>query len=424
MKKRLSYLMMTAILLTVFARCGNDDEGVTGGPVEKGEPTGFSLTITQPTTYADAVDPNATNAEVELKTVDVFIFRSGGEFEKRASLTISDFDKTANKNEYVVKQKITTTVGAKEIYVGVNLPGTVATKVATEGINVVYSLPNVSEITTNGFAMFSRTAQTATLVKDDSQNTVKATVARLVAKVSVTEKTGLSKDVTGGKITNLQFAASNVNKKYFILPKADDKDPNYEKATTNKTDFYKAIAGDYKTVNAATATIDNESKLYVTENTSDGIWESHSTYASVRGQFLPANVVKLKTAGTATGTDADGDVIAETASATAKTFYTVSVNGKRYYFYDNTDATAFATAYTAAKVTYTDGWCYYNVFLNPAGNYNVLRNKYYKVTVSAIHGIGEGEDGSDDDDINVPTKISITVDIENWTPVSQESELG
>lgn len=123
-------VIMAAAFLTGMASSSNEDEGTAGGSTTKGEPTTMQFVINAPkapTTYAPT-DNNATDAEVELKTVNVLIYEytaTGFQLEKNASLTMADFEAVAGTDKYELKEssKIATTTGQKKIYVAMNYNG-------------------------------------------------------------------------------------------------------------------------------------------------------------------------------------------------------------------------------------------------------------------------------------------------------------
>ncbi|MFV0589275.1 fimbrial protein, partial [Bacteroides reticulotermitis] len=125
MMKNFKYVAMMAAALTLgFSSCSNNDDLGNGDTIESGRPTKMTLAIAQPVTYAP--DGNATTDETKIESVDVYIY-SGSTFLKREHLTITDFDAGAG-NVWTLKKakEIATTTGAKTIYVGVNLPTTLA----------------------------------------------------------------------------------------------------------------------------------------------------------------------------------------------------------------------------------------------------------------------------------------------------------
>lgn len=438
-KQKFKYATLAAALLLGFSGCSNDDNPTP--VIEQGTSTTFSLSVSQPTTYA--ADANATASESEVKTVDVYIYDASNGFIKREHLSISDFDADGSiDNKYNLKQgkAITTTTGAKRIYVGVNLPATLASAIdGSDPATVAQTIAAAAELKDpdNGFAMFSRQVQTPDLVAADApdyttKNTVTVSVARLLAKVAVVKGTDPSVaagTLIGGTISDLEFAVSNVNKKFFSYPSATFLDPNHTSPWNVLADFYGAANADYKSVNANGTSIKDATTdakvVYATENTSAGDLEAEHTYVSVRGTFVPSSIVKLNSAG-----DGASGLTADAAISAGTTFYSVTASSQRVFFSNQTDANAYASANTTDVATYTNGLTYYKAFLNPspAGGerkYDVLRNTAYKVTISRINGLGEPADvTTPGTTITDATTMLVNVDVEPWTVVEQNSELA
>ena len=437
MMKNFKYVMLMAAALTMgLSSCSNNDDLGNGETIDTGRPTKMTLAITQPTTYA--ADGNATGAEVDIKTVDVYIY-SGTTFLKRAGLTASDFTKGAN-NVWTLKEgsKIATTTGAKTIYVGVNLPTTPSSlpdiAAGIEGTNPATFAQTITAATdlgttAAGYAMFSREAKTVNLVAPDAggyetTNKVKVSVARLLAKVVVKKGSGLTDTkITGGNFTSFEFAVSNVNTKFFPLPSATFADPNYTTPWPTLGDFIPAVNASYVGINnAGVIPVENIKAVYTTENTSEGFLQGEHTYASVRGKFVPTTISGwngTEITGNGGPLNADGD------------FYKVVVDGKNYFF--SVEAQAKGCAQSKANgvyVKYTKGWAYYNVFLNPTAGggeqkFDVLRNTIYTVNITKINGLGDGEDKvvEPEEPIGAPTNLSVEINIEAWSTNDQDSEL-
>jgi hypothetical protein len=437
MKTKFKYLTLVATsLLLGLSSCNNEDEVNTGQPQE-GAPTKLSLSISQPQTYA--ADPNATTAESKLSTVDVYIYDASDNYIKREHFLLSDFtvDGTiANKWNLNSGKEITTTAGLKNIYVGVNLPAALAT--AIEGTNprtAARTVTSASDLNTaDGIAMFSRVVQSPVLVETTDPtypgaNKVSVTVARLLSKVSVEKGSALPTGVislTGGTIQDLEFAVSNVNTKFFPYPSISFLDPNHTSPWTALSEFIEANAGAYQAVNANGTAATSARVDYATENTSLGNLAAEHTYVSVRGTYVPSAIVKLVTP----ANPADG-VVADAPITAGTTFYLVTVNGQKNFFQNLTHATDFAAHHSVSVQTYQLGVAYYNAFLNPVpavgeNKYDVLRNTFYKVSITKVNGIGEPGDGTGTTPttpISDPTLLSIEVDVEPWALASQDSEL-
>ena len=432
MKFYFKSVFFAAALMAGFASCSNEDGLDNPATVDEGTPTAFSLVIGQPKTYTtDAT--NATTDEVKVEKIDVYIFGTDNVCQKHIPLAANAF--TDAGNVYTSKQAIKTTTGNKYIYVGVNLPDDVANAIPTQGVNVAYNIANVTELNTAGFAMFNTYKATPTTLVadptgDGSANKVVISVARILSKVMVA-KNFTPGAVIGGTISDdLEFSVGNINKKYFIYPTANNEDPNYGAVASGEwgNNFYHLFASDnaYKDVNTNFDDMKTAKAHYIMENTSSEKLKNEHTYADIRLTFTPSEMVTYNAG--------DTEPIAKdpAAGTPGKHFYTVQKNGKLYYFSDKDQAVKWAGE--ANVVKYTDGKCYYRVFLTGSNNdYNVLRNTIYKVSIASVAGIGKGtpglgggqEGGGEEggEDIDTPTNMKVEVKIENWNIENQEADL-
>nr|WP_288210052.1 Mfa1 family fimbria major subunit [uncultured Dysgonomonas sp.] len=444
--KFLSVIMATAFL-TGMASCSNEDAIPEGGATAKGEPTTMQFVINAPkapTTYAPT-DNNATDAEVELKTVNVLIYEytaTGFQLEKNASLTMADFEAVAGTDKYELKEssKIVTTTGQKKIYVAMNYNGGNLPSVGGSSITDVKTLKatlsNYDDLSnaTSGFAMFSTDVTDANLVPEDDaaydiSNKKTITVKRLVAKITVQEKSGLSSNgiiaSQGGWLSSLQFTLGNINKSAYLLQNVVGgvvQDFNWSSFTA--ADFfaisdYSSASSSYKTVDASATTVDALTAMYCPENTaqayeSDG---SNLTYVSIRAKYVPEFFCNQS--GVSKGNNSAAD--------TPVSFWTViTTDGELYYFDSETSANTFKTANAGSVKSneYEDGFCYWRGYLNSDGNadptisgssaakFDVLRNVYYKATINSVKAPGEASDKSQ---VTEATSLIMTIDIQPWT---------
>lgn len=457
--------MLAVVAMTgfTFTSCNNDDDVTNGGnaKIVAGDPTSMQFTVTMPRaprTYA-STDGNATDAEIELKTVNVLIYakRTDGVFalenNGNKSLTMVDFEPVSGTPDtYKLKDanKLATTTGDKKILVAMNYPGTLPTAENTPLSDLdalAYTLSSATDLanTTTGIAMFATEAKEATLVKEgdtdyDQNNTnIKVRVKRLVAKITVQEKlvrSGGKIISEGGELTNLQFAIGNANKTIFAKQKLVGASPNIvvqdnnwsnyaagDFFTLSGTDFDLASAK-YQTIDAEGTTVTALRTAYTPENTAETFATNgeNATYISVRAQYAPAFF-------------ADATGASKGPNTVAKTFWTVvKSNGSILYF----DVEAEATTYQAANAgsvknpPYTDGLCYFRAYINKnavadasipgnkANNYDVLRNNYYKTMINSIKAPGTP---IDEGDIKSNTTIDIDVEVDPWQPVDDDYDL-
>lgn len=453
-----AFLIATLFLAAGLYSCSDENnENVNPGVDDKGEPTYLDLSFSFPkagmpetrsTRAATTGDDNASLVETALNTVDVYIFNSNtGLMVKYQELAASDFTQetsTLAEDVWKAKATIATTTGQKTVFVGINLPKTFAQGLNNTSLaafnDKAHSLAMGELVTTGGIAMFSSKGMTSELkpIGDAgyaANNTLKIPVKRLVAKITVEEAPTMT--INGpGKIGNLTFAMNNVNKKFYLVPKADSSDPNYQANSWLAVDFTNAVntpgAGSdgYIAVNAANAPEVRDLKaLYATENTSVNHWKEEITRATVRATFIPDKITQRNGTGFAQVTN---------TNATPVTFWTVLLqNGYKDYFLDESIATAYQAANPGSfkSAAYTDGYCYYDIFLNRDGNFNgvnvstkrwdVLRNDYYRCRITSILAPGRPSEEvvNPKTPPEIETDIHYQIDILFWNLVTDDYAL-
>jgi hypothetical protein len=220
-----------------------------------------------------------------------------------------------------------------------------------------------------------------------------------------------------GTISELMFAVNNFNTKLYMLQGAPDlcKDPNWASGSWAAGDFNAATGSDYANILSRTLipnpTIDQYTPRYAAENTSEGKLKKEITRVTVRAKFIPV-AVTVGTTGNFTQDNAHG-------VATPQTFYTVtpSVLAGTFYFFSNTVAAAFAAEQGGTVITYTDGYCYWDIFLNKnplkaVNRWDVLRNDFYKCNITRISSLGRPNPEVPDPEVTPDVDTNITVDVE------------
>jgi hypothetical protein len=438
-------ILACAIFLFGVSSCTTEsDPG--GGEVEEGKPTYMTIALNFPksdTQTRATGDTTATLAETEIKKVDVYIYNGSGIYLSHTPLTFNDFNQqssTTSADVYKTKSKIQTTTGLKHVFVGINLPSSIAVglenKPMSELSNAEKTL-NYSDLTgSNGFVMCSDTVVAGTFVENDNDpaNEVRINVTRLVAKVTVQTAANLQIGGVPGTLDNLEFAVNNFNtKSYLIQGEAPDfKDPNWPSGSYSAADFINdpLNTGGYAPildlVTYPNPGVNDYSPRYAAENTSEDHTKGEITRVTVRATFIPATIT----------VDASGTTAPNPASSPA-TFWVVSIspNDPTAYFANSTVATDYAVAngLTASNVeVYTNGYCYWDMFLNKqsasgtgssaADRWDVLRNDYYKCTISRI--VAPGRSTPDVVDPTTPpatdTSISVEINVLFWNLVTDD----
>jgi len=438
--KKTIFAMVGAALALGFTGCSKESNLSKSSAEGTATKLKVSLTFPRTETTRNTGDLNGTDNESQVNTVDVFIYTSGGAFSSHAPLDASDFSQetsTGSADVYEATTKIPTTTGAKSVFVGINLPTSVVNAVKNQPASALFSaVQTMSRAQLAGatnFAMFSTQAVNSTFVEDenDPANSIKVQCKRLVAKVTVETSATLNQDGAPGVINNLQFAINNFNTKLFLIQGAADyhKDPNWASGSYVAGDFNDAEATDYAPILSraliTTPAIEDYTPLYAAENTSEGKLKNEITRVTVRATFIPTEIVE-GTTGNFTVDNAHG-------ITTPQTFYAVtpSVMDGTAYFFDSTAADEFADERGGSVITYTGGFCYWDIFLNKnpdkiVNRWDVLRNDFYKCNITRIVLPGRYTPDITDPGITPDTDTSIFVDVELlfWhTPILANYEL-
>jgi hypothetical protein len=160
------------------------------------------------------------------------------------------------------------------------------------------------------------------------------------------------------------------------------------------------------------------------ENTTKDYLMGQITRATVRAEFIPAEVKEF-----ANDTDKSGGYVDVTVpgTATAATFYLVvcDAGATRAYFFDAVVAAAYASDNNGSMVEYTNGYCYWDIFLNPDDQYDVIRNDFYRCNITKIIGPGRHFPEVTDPTIppSQPTDLLVDIEILHWNPIVKDYEL-
>ena len=434
------FLIATAALAMGLSSCSREF-GADNAYENEGKATSIKVSLTFPRneTRNTTADPNGTANESQINTVDIFIYTGAGNFSSHAHLTAADFTQgtstgTADVYEYTATAKIPTTTGAKKVFAGINLPASVVNAVKNQPASalatMVQTMSRAELAGDKSFAMFSIQAVTGTFVEDDTDpaNNVTVQCKRLVAKVTVETSATLDTDAVPGTLGNLMFAINNFNTKLFLLQgeATAHKDPNWASGSWVAGDFNQAVNSDYAQILSrkliTSPAITDYMPRYAAENTSEDKLKKEITRVTVRATFIPEKIVE--------GTTGNFKVNESHGATTAKTFYAVtpSVMEGTSYFFNFATAGAFAAEKGGSVVTYTNGYCYWDIFLNknplnPVNRWDVLRNDFYKCVITKISGLGRDNPdipgGEEETTPDVDTNITVDIEILFWhTPIT------
>ncbi|MDR0939304.1 MAG: Mfa1 family fimbria major subunit [Mediterranea sp.] len=473
MKKTLFKIACLSLILG-FGACTQTHDDGADITIEEGDPTLMALSLSFPV-------PDKTRGEEEtglasesaINTVDVFIYGANRVYLSHTRFLQSDFDITGGK--YTGKKLIKTTSGLKFIFVGANLPETVIQKVI-DGFHTTALSTEAQYITKemmvgsgeDAFVMCSKELESKTLATytpstDDAtdpnlpaDNKFDVELVRLAAKVTVAEGKNLERRTPEGTfVGNIEFAVDHFNNKTFLLQGSAPKyaDPNWDepgwKAGDKKKgndsikysnywdDLAKKPAGTgYQAINQNGTAFAQLAKAYVAENTSEPgiLLKGTLTRLIIRGRFKPDYVYVAN--------DQQqlnpplGYQLQDNRSGDVGTFYLIMNSaGQAYYCLDGAILPGLSDAVKGASdnrvYTYTNGYCYYDLWLNndekAPVRYQPLRNEYYACTITAIKALGNPTEELDDPDMTMlepTTNIAVDMDIMPWTVVPHDYVLG
>lgn len=450
--KKIFIGMLSASVCVAAGLAGCTPDGKADNPNFQGEPTSVDLVLrltpnasTGGQTRATS-DPNGTDAEAAPHTFDVFIYTGAGEYLDHKTFTADQFAQgaaTTSADVWTANAPISTTTGAKNFLVGVNLPTAAASSLERETMSAAYNITQTIEradITTavpaGGIPMFSKAPVAVTLVAEPASNKFTAEVVRIVAKVTVEKSVDPVMEQAGvdGTLGQMLWTINNQNTKYFLIQGQPSTyvDPNWSLSQYAASDYPDAATApvndaEWKNVQDGPQTKDNYLSMYALENTANEKVQKQLTRVTVRATFIPEEWVATG------GFDTNTKVLTRSANGTATpvTFYTVtpSAGEGTEYFQSQADAQSYATYKNTGPsqpVTYTDGWCYWNIFLNKANRGDVYRNDIYRCKITRVVAPGNNSPAMTDPNAQAQTETSITadVDIMFWNaPVTDNYEL-
>ncbi|MDR2887904.1 MAG: Mfa1 family fimbria major subunit [Bacteroidales bacterium] len=418
------FLITLLAAAALLASCKKDN-GTAAAVAEEGEATSMTVSVSFPQGLVTRAtnDPNATDAETLVNTVDVFIYFTTGALQSHKRLTTFS---SSMPDLYESTEKIATTTGPKTVFAGVNLPAAVATALANQTMNALSTAAQTMNRTdlvgAGSLAMFSILPVNSTFVLDESAaaNNLELECRRLVAKVTVETAAGMTQGGIPGTLGQLEFAVNNFNTKIFMMQgaAAEHKDPNW--ATYTAADFNDVNSNaDYAEVlsraDNPSPAIGDYSARYAAENTSEGKSRKEITRVTVRATFIPNEITTGTTGNFTTGTHSvtvPQDFWAVTPPASDAAF-----------FFDESTANAFQAEKGGSMVEYTGGYCYWDIFLgkdpaNAANKWDVLRNDYYKCNITNI--VAPGRNSADipvadaDNTPDVATAIDAEIQVQFW----------
>ena len=456
-----SKIFMTTLVALTMAACSNDNDWVDqpSNPdvIAPDAYASFSISIPHASkTRAVSTDPGIA-AENAVKSLHVFIYDA----ESPNTPTVAEFtvaggtltQKPAGSSTWVTSQPVSTKKTDKYIFAGVNLNAEIVNYITSNGLGAFSYKDFTQEITkladqTNGFVMFNSAYPTLTPAADlyekkseAENNHITISVNRVTAKAAVFQSQSFVVN-GGGTMTDLKFGWRNLNKKfYFIQDNRDTLIKDYNWANYTAEDFTRGTDA----INVYASADVPTSFSYATENAFQYISGTSNvdaaTFISVSGVFTPTNIISAKINPPTVA--ADFEIIVNPKPAD-KTFFVVrTADGVANYFIDGPTAEKFAElcvantpqmpsingAYLLSENTYSNGLCYYHIFVNgdavtPQAPYNIYRNQYFKININSIQAPGNPSDNFDRGEPIKPNSwIGVDIQIIPWEVIEEDHDL-
>lgn len=455
MKKVKFFAAMMAAATTLFAACNKETNLGADGSVPEGVPTYASISVQVNNLGTRATRAASQTGEKEIGKVQVLIFDKSGVLETVSKeLTVDDSG--------VASETIATTTGQKTVYAVVNnnsfingysagmtLGAFEALAFTAASANSGVKRVDVPVATAENFLMIGSQATTLQDLGEGTPNKVTLTVTRVAAKSQLLfqnveasasfqpSNAALTFDAAASQLAQLQ-PTMNVKapgaSTGTVTPWVD---PDYTETAAN---WIAAREKGFDQNNDSELTTVVEFSHYMPENINATPLMNTTTCMLVRVQATPT-----------TWSDEGGTQQGTTFYALVK--FTTDVTGDQKYdaidsyygIYKDMataqavlDSGALSTDPDKAKygiVTYTDGYCYYRLNLRDmtkstsAERYSVLRNNFYKVTVTEINNLGWNNptDLVKPDDtrpVETQTSIEATITVADWTDVDMNEPLG
>lgn len=456
---KLKLFAVTMAAATAFlAACNKETNYGQQGQVPEGIPTyaSISVVVSNPGSKV-ATRAASQEGEKEITNVDILIFDKSGVLE-----TVAQAVSVTSGSGYETGV-IQTTTGQKTVYVIANnsskvtplTPGlslSAFEQMTYEAVNVgaadAYDI-TVPIATASNFLMFGSTPATLAEKQQSDPNVVSLSVKRAAAK---------SQLLFSNVQTSENFQPENVA--------VDFTDASTQLAQM-QTQMYVAL-GDRESAGEVTKWYDvyNDDAKWIAarvngfdqNNSSEMktvVEYSHYTAENVHATPLMNNttcmLVRVKATPTKWTSDAGTQAPEGTFYAIVKYSTDVTLDQnyqtlESYYGIYKDKATADAVLASGdlsadpdkakyAVLEYTNGYSYYRLNLRDINKatskerYSVLRNNFYKVTVTEINNIGWNNPGDlvepdDERPVETETSLKVTITVEDWTDVNMNEPLG
>lgn len=450
MKSKLFATVMVAGAL--LASCSKETNFGGESSVPEGIPTYASVTVSVNNPGTRATRAASQTGEKEISKVDILIFDKSGVLETYTK----DITPESGTGNYTAKN-IKTTTGEKTVYAVANnlVSGIKQGMTLTAFEQLSYEAAKADGVThkvdvpiakASNFLMFGKTEATLTEQEPDTPNKVSLTVTRAAAKSQLLFKNVQASDSFQPENVALTFDDASTQlaqlqpTMYVVAPAQSTGtvtpwDDNY---TSQAANWIAAREKDFDKNNDSEMITVVEYSHYLSENINATPLMNTTTCMLVRVKATPTTW--SDDGGTQQGSTFYA--LVKFTSDTDKTFETID----SYYGIYKDEATAQTVLDSGALqadpdkakygiVAFTDGYCYYRLNLRDmtqatsAARYSVLRNNFYKVTVTEINNLGWNNPGDlvDPDDntpVETETSLEVTITVADWTDVDMNEPLG
>lgn len=423
MNQKINKLFLCALGVMAMMACNKENTGgdtPTGGA--EGLPAVASISFTQngPGTYAGTGESAATQSEKTITKATVLVFDASNQLEQTL-----EFDRTTTQKRFQ------TTTGKKTLFVMGNFDGTALNPAFTPQVgrfSVTDLMKQVHAVTAADIATMSTadnfyltnaassgTGLTEfTVTSNQAQNNVSIPVGRMLAKTVL--KTDNMNLAAAGllALNDVQARPINIPNKVNVVHRYDAQHVLQTPLFGDMTEANYFDVPDY----AATGT-----PMYIMENSHDGakILRSNTTMLLVKGTWVPAADAIMDENNANTGVLTNGTFYAVRNKTTGV------IITKPVFNASPTPAVVAALAGSAGNgeiVEYTNGVCYYSIFIaktgeqNLARKYQVERNNLYTMIINNVNGLGynteAGVIGAPSDPVEESTELDVTVSVVDW----------
>lgn len=455
---KLKFVAVTMAAATaLFAACNKETRFGQEGVVTEGVPTYASITVAVNNSGTKVATRAASQTgEKEIANVDILIFDKNGVLETVAPAVSVSTGTDTDYESGVIK----TTTGQKTVYVIANNGGKVASlapglslsafeQMMYEAVNVAedeYKTITVPIATTSQFLMFGSTPATLAEKQQSDPNVVTLSVTRAAAKSqlffnNVQTSATFQPENTAVTFADASSRLAQMQKQMYVALGS-----RFSPAG-NVTVWDGSYDADGKWIAARTVGFDQNNASEMTTV----VEYSHYTAENVNQTPLMNNTTCMLVRVKATPTTWSSEDGSESGDGTFYVIvkHTTDVTGDQNYqtlesyygiYKDQATAQNVLTTDLANDahyeiLTYTNGYSYYRLNLRDmnqatsSARYSVLRNNFYKVTVTEINNIGWNNPGElvDPDDerpVETETALKVTITVEDWTDVNMNEPLG